>query len=68
MILEAMKMEHRLQAQADGVEQAVRAETGQMVDPDEVLIVSLLFCAATRARPALPCCRAAAISSSLEAV
>ena len=39
VVLEAMKMEHRLQAQADGVVQAVHAEAGQMVDPDEVLVV-----------------------------
>ena len=39
VILEAMKMEHRLEAQADGVVQAVHAEAGQMVDPDEILVV-----------------------------
>ncbi len=39
VILEAMKMEHRLEAQADGVVEAVRARSGQMVDPDEVLVV-----------------------------
>ena len=39
VVLEAMKMEHRLQAQADGEVQEVRVEAGQMVDPDEVLVV-----------------------------
>ena len=39
VVLEAMKMEHRLQAYAGGVVQAVRVEAGQMVDPDEVLVV-----------------------------
>ncbi len=39
VVLEAMKMEHRLEAHADGVVQAVRAESGQMVDPDDVLVV-----------------------------
>ncbi len=39
VILEAMKMEHRLEAQADGVVEAVHARAGQMVDPDEVLVV-----------------------------
>ena len=39
VILEAMKMEHRLEAQAGGVVEAVRVRAGQMVDPDEVLVV-----------------------------
>ncbi len=39
VVLEAMKMEHRLKAQEDGVVQAVHARAGQMVDPDEVLVV-----------------------------
>lgn len=39
VVLEAMKMEHRLQAQADGVVESVRVEAGQMVDPDNVLVV-----------------------------
>ena len=39
VVLEAMKMEHRLTAQADGRVEAVRVEVGQMVDPDEVLVV-----------------------------
>lgn len=39
VILEAMKMEHRLQSQADGVVESVRVSAGQMVDPDDVLVV-----------------------------
>ncbi|MCG8457583.1 MAG: biotin/lipoyl-binding protein [Holophagales bacterium] len=39
LILEAMKMEHRLEAQTEGVVTAVRVAEGQMVDPDEVLVV-----------------------------
>ncbi len=39
VILEAMKMEHRLRAQAAGVVEAVHVEAGQMVDPDDVLVV-----------------------------
>ncbi len=39
VVLEAMKMEHRLKAQEDGVVEAVRVVVGQMVDPDEVLVV-----------------------------
>jgi len=39
LMLEAMKMEHRLVAHADGVVSQVRIREGQMVDPDDVLIV-----------------------------
>ncbi len=39
VVLEAMKMEHQLQAHAGGVVTAVRVAAGQMVDPDEVLVV-----------------------------
>jgi propionyl-CoA carboxylase alpha chain len=39
LMLEAMKMEHRLLAHADGVVAVVRVREGQMVDPDDVLIV-----------------------------
>ena len=39
VVLEAMKMEHRLRAEADGVVEAVHVEVGQMVDPDMVLVV-----------------------------
>ena len=39
LVLEAMKMEHRLMAEVSGVIQRVRVLEGQMVDPDEVLIV-----------------------------
>jgi propionyl-CoA carboxylase alpha chain len=39
VVLEAMKMEHRLTAHAGGVVTAVRAVEGQMVDPDDVLVV-----------------------------
>ena len=39
LVLEAMKMEHELIAQADGVVREVRVEVGQMVDPDAVLVI-----------------------------
>jgi acetyl/propionyl-CoA carboxylase alpha subunit len=39
LMLEAMKMEHRLVAHADGVVSQVRVREGQMVDPDDVLVV-----------------------------
>jgi acetyl-CoA carboxylase biotin carboxylase subunit len=39
LVLEAMKMEHRLVAHAAGVVAQIRVEEGQMVDPDDVLIV-----------------------------
>ena len=39
VVLEAMKMEHRLEAHADGVVEAIRVEVGSMVDPDTVLVV-----------------------------
>ncbi len=39
VILEAMKMEHRLEAHGEGVVESVHAHAGQMVDPDEVLVV-----------------------------
>ncbi len=39
VVLEAMKMEHELQAQTDGIVEAVHVEAGQMVDPDKVLVV-----------------------------
>jgi acetyl-CoA carboxylase biotin carboxylase subunit len=39
LMLEAMKMEHRLLAHADGLVSQVRVREGQMVDPDDVLIV-----------------------------
>ena len=39
LVLEAMKMEHEMIAQADGVVREVRVEVGQMVDPDAVLLV-----------------------------
>ncbi len=39
VVLEAMKMEHRLLAQTGGVVREVRVQAGQMVDPDEVLVV-----------------------------
>jgi biotin carboxyl carrier protein len=39
LVLEAMKMEHEMVAQADGVVREVRVEVGQMVDPDAVLVV-----------------------------
>jgi propionyl-CoA carboxylase alpha chain len=39
LVLEAMKMEHEMVAQADGVVKEVRVEVGQMVDPDAVLVI-----------------------------
>jgi len=39
LVLEAMKMEHELTAQDDGVVREVRVEVGQMVDPDAVLVI-----------------------------
>jgi biotin carboxyl carrier protein len=39
LVLEAMKMEHEMIAQADGVVREVRVEVGQMIDPDAVLVV-----------------------------
>ncbi len=39
VVLEAMKMEHRLEAHAGGMVRTVRVEPGQMVDPDDVLVV-----------------------------
>jgi propionyl-CoA carboxylase alpha chain len=39
LMLEAMKMEHRLLAQVAGVVKEVRVREGQMVDPDNVLVV-----------------------------
>ena len=39
VVLEAMKMEHRLQASDDGRVVSVRVEVGQTVDPDDVLVV-----------------------------
>ena len=39
VILEAMKMEHRLEASFDGVVESVRVKKGSMVDPDKVLVV-----------------------------
>ena len=39
LVLDAMKMEHELAAQADGVVREVRVEVGQMVDPDAVLVI-----------------------------
>ncbi len=39
LVLEAMKMEHQLQAQHGGVVRTVRARVGQMVDPDEILVI-----------------------------
>jgi propionyl-CoA carboxylase alpha chain len=39
VVLEAMKMEHRMQAGSDGVVEAVGVKEGQMVDPDQVLVV-----------------------------
>ncbi len=39
LVLEAMKMEHRLEAQTDGLVSEVRVREGQMVDPDDVLVV-----------------------------
>src|SRR4029077_1647110 len=39
LVLEAMKMGQELAAQADGVVREVRVEVGQMVDPDDVLVI-----------------------------
>jgi acetyl/propionyl-CoA carboxylase alpha subunit len=39
LVLEAMKMEHRLVADAGGVVKEVRVREGQMVDPDDVLVI-----------------------------
>jgi acyl-CoA carboxylase subunit alpha len=39
LVLEAMKMEHELAAQDNGVVREVRVEIGQMVDPDAVLVI-----------------------------
>jgi biotin carboxyl carrier protein len=39
VVLEAMKMEHRLTAHAGSIVTAVRPVEGQMVDPDDVLVV-----------------------------
>jgi propionyl-CoA carboxylase alpha chain len=39
LILEAMKMEHPLIANAPGIVKEVRVEVGQMVDPDFVMVV-----------------------------
>ena len=39
LVLDAMKMEHELAAEADGVVREVRVEVGQMVDPDAVLVI-----------------------------
>ena len=39
VILEAMKMEHPLIANAPGIVKEVRVEVGQMVDPDFVMVV-----------------------------
>jgi propionyl-CoA carboxylase alpha chain len=39
LVLEAMKMEHKLVSHTDGTVTEVRVEVGQMVDPDEVLVV-----------------------------
>ena len=39
LVLEAMKMEHPIQAQTDGIVSSMRVEAGQMVDPDDVLVV-----------------------------
>ncbi len=39
LVLEAMKMEHQLVAHAAGVVAELRVEEGQMVDPDDVLVV-----------------------------
>src|SRR5262249_20575193 len=39
LVLDAMKMEHELVAEADGVVREVRVEVGQMVDPDAVLVI-----------------------------
>jgi propionyl-CoA carboxylase alpha chain len=39
VVLEAMKMEHPLTANAPALVTAVRVEVGQMVDPDAVMVV-----------------------------
>jgi biotin carboxyl carrier protein len=39
LVLEAMKMEHPLVAHAAGRVREVRVVVGQMVDPDEMLVV-----------------------------
>lgn len=39
VVLEAMKMEHQLKAQTAGIVEDVRVEEGQMVDPDDVLVI-----------------------------
>jgi propionyl-CoA carboxylase alpha chain len=39
LVLEAMKMEHRMLAHASGVVKEVRVREGQMVDPDDVLVL-----------------------------
>ncbi len=39
VVLEAMKMEHPLTANAPAIVTAVRVEVGQMVDPDAVMVV-----------------------------
>jgi biotin carboxyl carrier protein len=39
LVLEAMKMEHPLVARAPGLVREVRVVPGQMVDPDDVLVV-----------------------------
>ncbi|MEM1202522.1 MAG: biotin carboxylase N-terminal domain-containing protein [Acidobacteriota bacterium] len=39
VVLEAMKMEHRLEAPTGGMVQEVRVTAGQMVDPDDVLVI-----------------------------
>ena len=38
VVLEAMKMEHRMTASHAGRVAAVHVEVGQMVDPDKVLV------------------------------
>ncbi len=32
-------MEHRVKAEATGIVQSLRVEVGQMVDPDDILVV-----------------------------
>ena len=39
LVLEAMKMEHRIVAHDDGVVTELHAEVGRLVDPDFVLLV-----------------------------
>ena len=39
VVLEAMKMEHPLVANAPATVTEVRVEVGQMVDPDAVMVV-----------------------------